>query len=243
MIAARLGTLRARREIGLLGSIALGTAIGLSAIVGTRIGAWHAIAQAARATSSGLTDGVGPVWIPMFLVSLRVAWISWHAFRTRSGGGRLGAPVRPELGQLAPLFAALGLCGTVWGLITAFEALEGGEFLTRLPVLLGGLGAAMTSTLVGLGLQITTLLLGVVNPAWSWARIACNRGEVIVSLDGRSLEKEEGFEGLVRSIRSRQPEALCLAFDPKVPASLRTQIQDSLWRGLDSVVPIRVVVS
>jgi hypothetical protein len=242
VIVLRYGDWGGTRKLGWLGPIVLGTGIGLGVVTVGRLGAWSATAQALGSVAEALHRVVGPVWIPMFLVSLRVGWVSGRALRTRFGRGPLGVPVRPELGQLAPLFAALGLCGTVWGLIIAFEALEDGEFLSRLPVLLGGLGAAMTSTLVGLGLQITTLLLGVINPAWSWASVGWEKGEPRFELDGRILDTDaHDAARLAESIRARQPEALFVAFDRAVPMRVRERLLDSLWRGLDSAIPIRTV--
>jgi hypothetical protein len=209
------------------------------ASLGAHLGAWPALG----AVAGVLNAQVGPVWVPMAGVALRVGWIAQRALRTRWERGPLGTPVRPELSQLAPLFAALGLCGTVWGLMHAFQALEQGEFLARLPLLLGGLGAAMASTLVGLGLQIGTLLLGVINPSWSWVRVA--RGpEPSFALDGRAIGRgDAGLDLLVEALVARQPEALGVAFEPEVPPRVRETVRDALWQRLDGSIPMREIVS
>lgn len=244
-LAARLPQTRTLRPIF------LGSAIGAVVVLGNRVGLWQAAVDGVLHGVGVVHWLVGPVWVPMLLVSLRVGWISVRAFRTRSGRGSLGVPSRPELGQLAPLFAALGLCGTVWGLLSSFEALEQGTFLTQLPKLLGGLGAAMTSTLVGLGLQIATLLLAIVNPSWSWARIGWVGGKATFELDGRPARYTEdshppdasGLRWLVGAVLSRQPEALCVEFVGEIPGPERARIRDSLWRRLDSGIRVRVLGS
>jgi hypothetical protein len=240
----------ARPALPWLGAVALGAALGGVASVGAHLGAWPALG----ALASALNAGVGPVWVPMAVVALRVGWIALRALRTRWERGALGVPVRPELSQLAPLFAALGLCGTVWGLMHAFEALEGGEFLARLPLLLGGLGAAMASTLVGLGLQIGTLLLGVINPSWSWVRVA-HGGDVPMrpgvrappasfALDGRAIGRgDAGLDLLVEALTARQPEALGVVFEPAVPPRVRDAVRAALWQRLDGSIPMRELVS
>ncbi len=109
----------------------------------------------------------------------------------------------------------------------------------------------MTSTLVGLGLQIATLLLAIVNPSWSWARIGWVGGNATFELDGRPAQKMEdshppdgsGLRWLVGAIVSRQPEALCVEFVGEIPGPERRRIQDSLWRRLDSGVRVRVLGS
>ncbi len=238
MILARAAALLGRW----IGPIAAGTALGLVAVAASRLGAWVSLVDGAVAVARGLDARVGPVWIPMALVSLRVGWIAVRALRTRSGRGVVGAPVRPELSQLAPLFAALGLCGTVWGLIRAFDALESGQFLTQLPLLLAGLGAAMGSTLVGLSLQIGTLLLGVINPAWSWALVKWRDGEACFSLDGQLIGRgASGLAALVETIVGRQRDELGLAFDARVPADVRKAARETLWRSLDAAIPLREV--
>ncbi len=233
----------------LLRSIALGTVLGAAAVGVIRFGPeLPLLRQAARLLSSGagvvatLNARVGPVWIPLLLVALRVGWLAGRALRTRHGLGQPGAPVRPELGQLAPLFAALGLCGTVWGLSGAFDALRGGEFLSRLPVLLGGLGAAMMSTLLGLGLQVATLLIATFNPLWSLARVKGQGEGVSFALDARDLGADhDGLDALVLAIQARQPEALRVELGRGVPQEWRGRIHDALWQRLDSAIPIREI--
>ncbi len=222
--------------------MALGAAVGGAVVAGHKLGLWLPLGAWAGAIASALNRLVGPVWIPMFMVALRVGWLAARALHTRFGWGVGGAPVRPELGQLAPLFAALGLCGTVWGLSAAFDALDAGGFLERLPALLGGLGAAMTSTLVGLGLQIATLLLAAFNPTWSQVRVGWKLGQLVVALDGCRLgESQDGLEALIAALSARQPEALRVCFDARVPPEQRARAHELLWQRTDSAVPVREV--
>ncbi len=242
MIAARLPALRRGTLTPWLRSMALGAAVGGAVVAGHELGLWVPLGAAAREIALAMNRLVGPVWIPMFGVALRVGWLALRALRTRFGWGAGAAPVRPELGQLAPLFAALGLCGTVWGLSAAFGALEGGGFLERLPALLGGLGAAMTSTLVGLGLQIGTLLLAAFNPTWFHAQIGWTAGRLVVALDGRPLgESQEGLEALIAALGARQPEALRVCFDARVPPEQCARVHELLWQRTDSAIPLREV--
>jgi hypothetical protein len=235
--------------VPLLRSIALGGLLGGAAVIAARLGPelpllreLTRVSGAGARLAEGLNASVGPVWIPMLLVGLRVGWLAGRALRTRHGHGRPVAPVRPELGQLAPLFAALGLCGTVWGLSAAFDALGGGEFLSRLPVLLGGLGAAMSSTLLGLGLQIATLLIAAFNPAWSLAVVDTRGGSISFSLDTRALGAgEAGLKAMVLAVEARQPEALRVELASGVAEEWRVRIHDTLWRSLDSAIPIREI--
>jgi hypothetical protein len=223
-------------------SVSLGVILGLSIVTAHRWGGPGGLGVDPFELPSALTRLIGPVWVVMALVALRVLWLGARAARTRFGRGMTGQPVRPELGQLAPIFAALGLCGTVWGLSAAFDALQEGEFLEQLPALLGGLGAAMTSTLVGLGLQIGTLLLGAFNPSWSLARVEGSVGRVSFWLDGARLgENEAGVESLITSLGARQPEALRLEFARGVEESTRAEVRGALWKQIDSAIPIREV--
>ena len=224
-----------------LGPIAAGAMLGALATLSGSLELSTGWLEAARGVPAALHARVGPVWIPMAFVAARVAWVAARAWRTRRGRGALGVPVRPELAQLAPLFAALGLCGTVWGLIAAFEALGEGDFLTQLPALLGGLGAAMTSTLLGLGLQVATLLLGVINPAWSRAELSWAAGHPRVHLDGRRLDGDEPIDALVSALRARQPEALVLCFDRAIPVPEQRAIAGTVWRSLDGAIPVREI--
>ena len=115
---------------GWLSALAAGVALGLAYALALQLG-WVGVAgSAARAAADGLTAGIGPVWLPMAGVAARVGFLAVRAARSRFGGDPGARPVRPELYQLAPLFAALGLAGTVWGLSAAFEALDDGDFTT-----------------------------------------------------------------------------------------------------------------
>jgi hypothetical protein len=223
-----------------LQAVALGAGLGGVVAAGSAFDLWPRIGAELRAAEISLTASIGPVWVAMLAVALRVGWLALRALATRFGHGRFAAPVRPELSQLAPLFAALGLCGTVWGLTRAFAALDQGEFLTQLPLLLGGLGAAMTSTLAGLGLQIGTLLLCAFNPAWSCARVTGRAGRTAFCLDGRELgDDEAGFGRLRDAIEARVPEALRVEFGAGVDTALRERVMSELWRRIDGAIPVR----
>lgn len=221
-------------------AVAAGALLGGIVAAGSGAGLWPRVAAELGSAAGALHARVGPVWVAMLAVGLRVAWLASRAAVTRFGGGGQCTPVRPELMQLAPLFAALGLCGTVWGLTTAFDALQYGDFLTQLPVLLGGLGAAMTSTLAGLGLQIVTLLVAAFNPVWSRARVSQHAGRTRFSLDARSLgEDVSGFAAFAEAIDARRPEALRLEFASDLPDETRERVLSELWRRIDGVIPIR----
>jgi hypothetical protein len=241
LISAQIAAPRLRSLAPWLGSIALGAAAGGAVGVAHRLGWLPGLWGGAGELASMLNRLVGPVWVPMLLIALRVTWLTTRALGTRFGYGALGEPVRPELGQLAPLFAALGLCGTVWGLTLAFDALSGDEFLTQLPDLLAGLGAAMTSTLVGLGLQITTLFLAAFNPAFSCVSVELERDAARFTLDGQVLGSDPLV--LTEALRARQPEALLLRFDRRLREVERRAIRQSLWQRTDSAIPIREVAA
>jgi hypothetical protein len=242
MIASRLGLLRWDLQRRWIEPVLVGALLGLAVVAAGRLGLGSGAVEFVRGTGRSLNRVVGPVWVPMLLALLRVLWLAARALRTRSGRGRLGQPVRPELGHIAPVFAALGLCGTVWGLSRAFEALNGGDFLSQLPLLLGGLGAAMTSTLVGLGLQIGTLLVALFLPAWSWLEVASAEGEEILTLDRRRLGAGgAGLRAGLEALRARAPEAVCVAFDRRVPRRRREEIRMRLWLEIDGATPLREV--
>lgn len=178
----------------------------------------------------------------MLAVAVRVVWLNGRALQSRNGAnsGTLSRPVRAELQQLAPVFAALGLCGTVWGLAGAFASLDTSEFMSRLPRLLAGLGAAMTSTLVGLTLQIGTLLLAAYNPCWSRAEVRVRGGERFFALDGVAFGAEgEGRARLLESLRARAPEALRLGLDRGLPERDRDRLEADLWERLPAGVPLK----
>ena len=225
-----------------LGSLAAGAALGLCIVAALRLGILPEPPGGGLWPVSQLNASVGPVWVPMFAVAARVTWLGIRALRTRQGRGVLGARVRPELSQLAPLFAALGLAGTVWGLGRAFDALDSGDFLSRLPALLSGLGAAMTSTLVGLGLQIATLLLAAFNPGYSLVRIAPAGGELHVELDRIPLGR--GLPGLGRALDAlcvQKPEGLAVQLHPRIPEDDRRALLAALWQRTEGGVPLREV--
>jgi hypothetical protein len=242
MNASRLVLLRWHVQRRWIEPVLVGAVLGFALVAADRLGLAPSFADLGPRAAGTLNGAVGPVWVPMLLASARVAWLAGRALRTREGRGRLGAPVRPELGQIAPVFAALGLCGTVWGLSRAFAALNGGDFLSQLPLLLGGLGAAMTSTLVGLGLQIGTLLVGLFLPAWSWLAVRVETEGEGYTLDRRRLGTgEAGLRAALEGLRARGPEAVCVAFDRRVPERRRQEIRMRLWQRIDADIRLREV--
>jgi hypothetical protein len=242
MSAGRLALLRWDLQRRWIEPALVGAALGFALVAADRLGFGPALGELASRLFGTLNRAVGPVWAPMLLACVRVAWLAGRALQTRDGRGRLGEPVRPELGQIAPVFAALGLCGTVWGLSRAFEALNGGDFLSQLPLLLGGLGAAMTSTLVGLGLQIGTLLVGLFLPAWSWLAVRAENGDESFSLDRRRLGTgEAGLRAVLEGLSARAPEAVCVAFDRRLPRGRREEIRLRLWQRIDGATRLREI--
>jgi hypothetical protein len=226
------------------GSLSVGAFAGLALAAALHLGLTPELHEALRAAPGELQRAVGPVWVPMALVAARVLWLAVRALRTRRGRGDLGRPVRPELLQLAPLFAAFGLAGTVWGLSRAFDALEGGEFLTRLPTLLGGLGAAMTSTLVGLGLQTSTLLVAAFNPAWSRVRVNGEGAELRLELDGLGLGHGlPALAALLAALDARAPEALRVEYEGGVATRARERLRAALLLHTDAAIALREVES
>ncbi|MCH8840578.1 MAG: MotA/TolQ/ExbB proton channel family protein [Planctomycetes bacterium] len=53
----------------------------------------------------------------------------------------------------------IGLSGTVWGMMQAFEAIAGSSAMGRPDLLAGGIGAALLSTAAGLCVAIPALIL------------------------------------------------------------------------------------
>jgi hypothetical protein len=236
MTATALGSEQRRGVVPWLRAVVYGMALGLLAVLAQALGLWVAFAE----LGAWLTRVIGPVWVPMFAVALRVGWLWVRALRTRFGQGALGRPVRPELEKLAPIFPAFGLAGTVWGLDVAFGALDRDVFIERLPDLMAGLGAALISTLVGLGFQIATLLVAAYAPAWSLARVARSAERELYTLDGALLgEGESGLHALLEAIEAREPEALHLALDPALPGERRATLHARIWRSVDGAIPIR----
>ena len=97
----------------------------------------------------------------------------------------------------------------------------------------------MTSTLVGLGLQIATLLVASFNPAWSLARIEPRGGEIGFELDRVTLGT--GMQGLARlleALRARRPEALQVDAR-RLPAAARHGLLAVLWERTDSGIQLR----
>jgi hypothetical protein len=220
----------------------VGTALGLVAAAGYRLGVWGACADAIPKVIRLINTGVGPVWIPMAALSGRVSVLVYRAHRSRSGQGAPIGPVSPELAQLAPLATGLGFAGTVWGLMSGFGALEGSDMLAKLPLLLSGIGAAMISTLVGLALWAATLSLSAWVPVWSWARIRREDGDFRVSFDDRDLGRgAPAIEMLVEAVRGREPEALCLAFDRSISRAERERVVTAVWSQRDADLVMREV--
>jgi len=230
------------RGLGLLGHLLAGATLGLLALTGQQLGIWETVAAEAGAGARWLNATIGLVWIPMLVGWARVMVLAARAWSTRTGRTVATASVSPELSQLAPLFTGLGFAGTVWGLLDGFGALTGDDLLSKLPELLSGIGAAMTSTLAGLALWAATLSIAAWVPTWSWARIRWNGENVQVSLDSRDLgEGDLGLEVLIEAVRGRRPEALCLAFDKLVPSGMRSRIANAVWSQRDIDLPLKEV--
>ncbi len=95
----------------MLRSLALGVAIGGVAVIAIPLvpdlpglSKLTRLAELCARLGNALNASVGPVWLPMSLVALRVGWLAGRALRSRRGR-HSAAPVGPELGQLAPLLA------------------------------------------------------------------------------------------------------------------------------------------
>ena len=100
----------------------------------------------------------------------------------------------------------------------------------------------VTSTLVGLGLQIATLLLAAFNPSWSQVRVGWKLERLVVALDGCPLgESRDGLEALIAALSARQPEALRVCFAARMPPEQRARVHELLWQRTDSAVPVREV--
>ena len=62
------------------------------------------------------------------------------------------------LSTIVTLAPFLGLLGTVWGILVAFNELQGGASLGSSTALLGGLSTALTTTVLGLLIAIPALI-------------------------------------------------------------------------------------
>lgn len=65
----------------------------------------------------------------------------------------------PFLSSIANVSTLLGLLGTVWGLITSFEAVGNASAQQRAALLAAGISTAMNATLMGLGVAIPCMML------------------------------------------------------------------------------------
>lgn len=238
--AALMRRRRSGRLSAWLLSVVYGALIGCLGALLLYLGLLQGVLGAVVGVGSALYRIVGPVWLPMALIAVRVGWLAARALRTRLGRVTACRPVRDELHQLAPLFVAFGLAGTVWGLTIAFDALRGDAFIEGLPQLLSGLGAAMTSTLVGLSFQIGTLLVAAYNPTWSRATVY-RRGDVeVFHLDDTRLgEGDAGLSALFEALGARAPEALHIELDPALSLERRIALHGAIWRHLDGAIPVR----
>lgn len=221
-----------------------GLVIGTAAAVGYRLGVWESGAAALAAAGIEMTRAVNLVYVVMLAIGARVGVLVHCAYASRSDHLAPVQPVRPELSQLAPIFTGVGFAGTVAGYIAGFGSLEdqrASELLTALPELLAGVSASMTSTLVGLSLWGATLLLAAWMPVWSWAHIVWDEDDVRIDFDGRSLGRgTAAVEILAEAVGSRQPEALCLAFDRDIPSNLRERVITAVWSQRAVDLPLRV---
>jgi hypothetical protein len=186
MTASLLALLRWDAQRRWIEPVLVGAGLGFALVALQRLGLGPAVPELGPRAAAALNGAIGPVWIPMSLACVRVAWLAARALRTRNGGGRLGEPVRPELGQIAPIFAVL--------------------------------------------------------PAWSWLEVRAENGEESFALDRRRLGSgEAGLRAGVEGLRARGPEAVCLAFDRRIPKSRRDGIRMLLWQQIDGGIRLREI--
>jgi len=96
---------------------------------------------------------------------------------------------------VATVCPLMGLLGTVWGMMEAFEAIAGSSAMGRPELLAGGIGAALLSTAAGLTVAIPALILYL----WFVGRVDMlvmeidRRGQELVHLiSAEALEERRG---------------------------------------------------
>ena len=215
--------------------IGFGVVIAVFAVAVQRFGLVTAVADAVRGSTEWLTDEIGIVWIPLMVVEARILQLAVRAIRSRFDMGVAHVAVSTELGLWAIVCVNLGFFGTVLGMSSGFAALGDADFLAKLPELLHGTGNAMASTLMGLAFAIEAHLLAALFPTWSWARIESADDSYRVSFDGRVLGCDsQGLEILLQALRTRQPAAVCVAFDPALSDVTRSTISNEIWANHDA---------
>lgn len=117
-------------------------------------------------------------------------------------GERTGNDLRRFLrviNGVATVCPLMGLLGTVWGMMEAFEAIAGSSAMGRPELLAGGIGGALLSTAAGLSVAIPALILYL----WFVGRVDA----LVMEIDrrGQELVNLISAEGLEERRGSRKP--------------------------------------
>lgn len=101
---------------------------------------------------------------------------------------------------VATVCPLMGLLGTVWGMMEAFEAIAGSSAMGRPELLAGGIGGALLSTAAGLSVAIPALILYL----WFVGRVDM----LVMEIDrrGQDLVNLISAEGLEERRGSRKPK-------------------------------------
>jgi len=118
-------------------------------------------------------------------------------------GERAGNELRRFLrviNGVATVCPLMGLLGTVWGMMEAFEAIAGSSAMGRPELLAGGIGGALLSTAAGLSVAIPALILYL----WFVGRVDM----LVMEIDrrGQDLVNLISAEGLEERRGSRKPK-------------------------------------
>ena len=149
----------------------------LSAMPGS--GSRAAFARGGLVLAVGLTlaelagaDPLADRWVLQTVVHLAIAFTACLVLAAQVQAAIMGPPAPDEarlLTGMAQLLPLLGFAGTVWGIMIALEALPA-IFATEAPstdalqTLLGGLGTAFETTLLGLAAAVTSAVFGLLLP-------------------------------------------------------------------------------
>lgn len=101
---------------------------------------------------------------------------------------------------VATVCPLMGLLGTVWGMMEAFEAIAGSSAMGRPELLAGGIGGALLSTAAGLSVAIPALILYL----WFVGRVDM----LVMEIDrrGQDLVNLISAEGLEERRGTRKPK-------------------------------------
>jgi len=101
---------------------------------------------------------------------------------------------------VATVCPLMGLLGTVWGMMEAFEAIAGSSAMGRPELLAGGIGGALLSTAAGLSVAIPALILYL----WFVGRVDM----LVMEIDrrGQDLVNLVSAEGLDERRGARKPK-------------------------------------